>query len=128
MWERAPDPVLLNVFGTLRAEDLRSCSLVCRSWRSLCLDNLLWKRIFHRDFDVEPGARRTLAGGDQASAKVDWRKEYERLTDNVPCVEKQTVTRHSDEVVHVAFSHDGRQLVSCSKVIPGCKCSCLSVT
>ena len=39
-----------------------------------------------------------------------------RLVDCVPKVKVQSLDFHSDEVLHVAFSHDGNEIVSCSKV------------
>ncbi len=50
-----------------------------------------------------------------SAAAIDWKSEYVRLTDRVPSVECQTLTEHEDEVLHVSFSHDGRQIASCSK-------------
>ncbi len=49
-------------------------------------------------------------------AETNWRSEYERLTDAVPRMESQVLEAHCDEVLHVSFSHDGRQIASCSKV------------
>ena len=37
------------------------------------------------------------------------------MVDEVPVVLAQTLTAHDDEVLHVAFSHDGKQISSCSK-------------
>ena len=37
------------------------------------------------------------------------------MVDGVPVGLAQTLTAHEDEVLHVAFSHDGKQISSCSK-------------
>ena len=37
------------------------------------------------------------------------------MVDEVPVLLAQTLTAHDDEVLHVAFSHDGKQISSCSK-------------
>ena len=44
-----------------------------------------------------------------------WKKEYERLSDNVPCVELDKIEEHSDEVLHVSFSNNGMMFCTCSK-------------
>lgn len=61
------------------------------------------------------------------SASVSWYGEFRRLFDCIPCVEVQTLREHSDQVLHLAFSHKGHQFSSCSKdctvkvdVPPGC--------
>ena len=41
--------------------------------------------------------------------------EYRRMVDEVPVLLAQTLTAHDDEVLHVSFSHDGKQISSCSK-------------
>ena len=46
----------------------------------------------------------------------NWRLEYERYVDRVPKVEVAILKGHTDEVLHVTFSHDGMQIASCSRV------------
>ncbi len=77
-------------------------------WQQIARDNLLWKWLLRRDFRTDIPTLRPGA--------VCWRDEYERLVDRVPKVRVQSLTLHTDEVLHVAFSHDGNDLVSCSKV------------
>lgn len=71
---------------------------------------MLWRRIFLRDFKV------ALTFMPPHAHAVDWLAEYIRLFDTVPNVLAQTLTKHTDEVLHVTFSHDGKQIASCSKV------------
>ena len=52
---------------------------------------------------------------DSAPKSADWHSEYRRLSDSVPRVQCQVLSEHRDEVLHVSFSHDGRQIASCSK-------------
>lgn len=54
-------------------------------------------------------------GIPKARFESSWKSEYQRLFDQVPCEEMQVLTNHTDEVLHVKFSHDGSELVSCSK-------------
>ena len=83
---------------------------MCTNWNAISQDNLLWKYLFSRDFSktnrkfhLKPGAR-------------SWKEEYIRLKDEYPCVKKQTLKGHTDEVLHAAFSHSGLEIASCSKV------------
>ena len=49
------------------------------------------------------------------AAATSWFEEFRRLYDAVPCVEVQTLREHSDQVLHLSFSHSGGQFASCSK-------------
>lgn len=48
-------------------------------------------------------------------AATSWYEEFRRLYDRVPCVEVQTLKEHTDQVLHLSFSHSGYQFASCSK-------------
>lgn len=50
-----------------------------------------------------------------AVAALSWYREFKRLYDCIPCVEVQTLKEHHDQVLHLAFSHRGHRLSSCSK-------------
>lgn len=49
------------------------------------------------------------------TAATSWYEEFRRLYDMVPCVEVQTLKEHTDQVLHLSFSHSGYQFASCSK-------------
>ncbi|XP_005881902.1 PREDICTED: F-box/WD repeat-containing protein 5, partial [Myotis brandtii] len=49
------------------------------------------------------------------TAATSWYEEFRRLYDTVPCVEVQTLREHTDQVLHLSFSHSGYQFASCSK-------------
>ena len=49
------------------------------------------------------------------TAATSWFEEFRRLYDTVPCVEVQTLREHTDQVLHLSFSHSGYQFASCSK-------------
>lgn len=49
------------------------------------------------------------------AAAVSWYREFRRLFDCIPCVEVQTLREHTDQVLHLAFSHKGHRFSSCSK-------------
>lgn len=50
-----------------------------------------------------------------STAATSWYEEFRRLYDMVPCVEVQTLKEHTDQVLHLSFSHSGYQFASCSK-------------
>ena len=87
-----------------------TCSLVCKSWSRVSRDKLLWRALLARDFNKTELFLREAAGTD-----VSWISEYRRMVDEMPACLAQTLTTHDDEVLHVAFSHDGKQISSCSK-------------
>lgn len=49
------------------------------------------------------------------TAATSWYEEFQRLYDTVPCVEVQTLREHTDQVLHLSFSHSGYRFASCSK-------------
>ena len=51
-WGRLVEPVLDMVLSLLSAHDVVRCGEVCRHWNGASRDNVLWKRLFHRDFKV----------------------------------------------------------------------------
>ena len=117
-WSMLSDPLLVMIFKTLEVKDISSCSNVCVNWNIICQDNLLWKHLFRRDF-VNRRKRKKHKNKDEIRLKpgaVSWKEEYIRLKDRYPCVRKQTLKGHTDEVLHCAFSHNGSEIASCSKV------------
>ncbi len=51
-WGHLVEPVLDMVLSHLTARQVLDCGLVCKSWNMASRDNLLWKRLFRRDFKV----------------------------------------------------------------------------
>jgi len=81
---------------------------MCKSWYTSANDDMLWKRLFLSCYKLP---RTTQI----ANFGLSWKSEFERLLDKAPCEEMQELSDHKDEVLHVKFSHDGSELVSCSK-------------
>ena len=104
-----PDSLLLYIFGFLSPKEIMLASEVCRNWHRLSLDELLWKRILQR----------TLFSGARDHVEVprcsSWFEEFRWIHQNTPLIESQVLPGHSDEVLHVAFSHDGKLLSTSSK-------------
>uniref|UniRef100_A0ABM5F6L7 F-box/WD repeat-containing protein 5 isoform X2 n=1 Tax=Pogona vitticeps TaxID=103695 RepID=A0ABM5F6L7_9SAUR len=103
-----PDSILFEIFLYLDHTDVLSAGRVCRQWHAVAQDEVLWKELFYRyyriprDIPRHPGA-------------VSWSAEFQRLYDTIPCVEVETLKEHTDQVLHLSFSHSGYLFASCSK-------------
>ena len=107
-WEDLPVEILVKIFSFLsERSDIFNCLLVCKRWFNSGHDNQLWKQYFIRHFKPKTSVIR--------DENTTWKLEFERLCAHVPIKHWQTLSLHTDEVLHVKFSHDGKQLVSCSK-------------
>lgn len=116
LWGILPDPLLVMIFQTLEVKDVVSCSEVCVNWNDICKDQLLWKHLFIRDLEVKKSNTdgRSIYP-ELRHVALRWKDEYIRVTDHVPCILTQTLKEHQDEVLHIAFSHNGAEIASCSK-------------
>ena len=107
-WIDLPEPILHQIFGYLNKTDIYNASLSCKHWYFASCDNVLWKRLFHRDLKIS----QTMTIRDENST---WKEEYRNLTDEIPTILSQDLNEHKDEVLHVTFSNDGLEFASCSK-------------
>ncbi|XP_025112434.1 F-box/WD repeat-containing protein 5-like [Pomacea canaliculata] len=103
-----PDSLLLEIFSHLSPKCLGRLACVCSHFRRIVSDELLWKNMFIRHFKV-PQSVPLLPGA------TSWRIEYQRLCDRTPEVLHQELQGHTDEVLHVSFSHNGRMFATTSK-------------
>ncbi len=103
---------LVEIFKQLPVKDLISCSLVSKAWHEAANDILLWKQLLVKDFAIK---KKHLANKPN---DCDFKSEYIRLCDEGPSVLLQTLESHKDEVLDLAFSKDGTEMVSCSRVSP----------
>ncbi|XP_019331398.2 F-box/WD repeat-containing protein 5 [Alligator mississippiensis] len=103
-----PDSVLYEIFLYLDHVDVLSATLVCRQWHAVARDEFLWKELFYRYYRISREVPRHPVA-------VSWYDEFQRLYDTIPCVEVQTLREHSDQVLHLSFSHSGYLFASCSK-------------
>ena len=104
-----PRELLLHILRHLSdPADLCRASQVCWLWWRLCQDDVLWRRVTLSRYNI-PVMRASRP------VRKSWILEYKRLTDEVPSELSQTVTAHTDEVLHVSFSHSGHELITCSK-------------
>ncbi|XP_063000527.1 F-box/WD repeat-containing protein 5 [Elgaria multicarinata webbii] len=103
-----PDSILVEIFLYLDYADVLSAGLACRQWRAVAQDEVLWKELFYKYYRVARDVPRHPAA-------ASWYGEFQRLYDTIPCVEVETLKEHSDQVVHLSFSHNGYMFASCSK-------------
>lgn len=103
-----PDCLLYQIFLSLGPADLLAAGLVCHQWQAVSRDEFLWREQFYRYYQVA----RTVP---RHPAATSWYEEFRRLYDRVPCVEVQTLREHTDQVLHLSFSHSGHRFASCSK-------------
>lgn len=103
-----PDCLVYQIFLSLGPADVLAAGLVCRQWQAVSRDEFLWREQFYRYYQVARDVPRHPAA-------TSWYEEFRRLYDTVPCVEVQTLREHTDQVLHLSFSHSGYQFASCSK-------------
>lgn len=53
-WCLIPDPILLKILNHLSAKDILRAGQCCRRWNEISKDDFFWKKLFQRDFKVEP--------------------------------------------------------------------------
>ncbi|XP_059958043.1 F-box/WD repeat-containing protein 5 isoform X2 [Mesoplodon densirostris] len=103
-----PDSLVYQIFLNLGPADVLAAGLVCHQWQAVSRDEFLWREQFYRYYQVARNVPRHPAA-------TSWYEEFRRLYDTVPCVEVQTLREHTDQVLHLSFSHSGYQFASCSK-------------
>ncbi|CAN9504493.1 unnamed protein product [Ophioblennius macclurei] len=103
-----PDSLVLEIFLHLPHDVVLRAGLTCRQWLAVSRDEFLWRELFYSYYRIPRSVPRHPAA-------VSWYREFKRLFDCIPCVEVQTLREHSDQVLHLAFSHRGHRFSSCSK-------------
>ncbi|XP_008304714.1 F-box/WD repeat-containing protein 5 [Stegastes partitus] len=103
-----PDSLVLEIFLRLPHDAVLRAGLTCRQWLAVSRDEFLWRELFYSYYRIPRCVPRHPAA-------VSWYREFKRLFDCIPCVEVQTLREHSDQVLHLAFSHRGHRFSSCSK-------------
>lgn len=109
VWTELPDNLLLHIFCFLSPKEVLLAGEVCRNWHRLSKDKMLWKFLFQEAFN--PSMNKVTLPNSSTS----WLAEFQRIRCNTPFVESQVLEEHTDEVLHVAFSHDGQLFASSSK-------------
>ncbi|XP_062589029.1 F-box/WD repeat-containing protein 5-like [Saccostrea cucullata] len=107
MWTDIPESLLLHIFSYLDANHLIPVSQTCKIWCRVAFDESLWKALLWRTWDIH--------GVTLPPGKDSWYLEYKRLHYNCPVILTEVLKDHSDEVLHVSFSHRGDMFSTTSK-------------
>lgn len=107
-WYHIPKQLLLNIFQYLSATDLIKAGLTCSTWQQTSTDELLWRDLLRKDFgiDTSSGIR---------PGQTSWLQEYKRLSYHAPHCQTSELRKHTDQVLHVSFAHNGTMFATCSK-------------
>ena len=81
---------------------------VSKTWCRVAADEYLWRDLVYRHWSID----RSIP---QSRFCSSWREEYERLSDHCPVIESEVLRSHTDQVLHVSFSHDGQLFATTSK-------------
>lgn len=111
-WTELPDNLLLDIFSFLSPKEALNAGQVCRNWYRLSKDEMLWKSLLQETLFPDRTKKIKLKLPKSASS---WLKEFQRIHYKTPFVESQILEEHTDEVLHVTFSHNGQLLASSSK-------------
>ncbi|XP_033127172.1 F-box/WD repeat-containing protein 5-like [Anneissia japonica] len=108
IWLCLPDSLILHIFTFLSSRDLQRCAQTCKSWLRISQDELLWKLLLYREWKIDSSIK-------LANNRRSYRREFKRLAFHTPKVQYQVLREHTDQVLHVSFSHNGKMFSSCSK-------------
>ncbi|XP_019643356.1 PREDICTED: F-box/WD repeat-containing protein 5-like isoform X1 [Branchiostoma belcheri] len=108
LWLSLPDSILLHVFSFLNSKEVAKAGITSKKWHRVSQDDLLWKDLLYSEFSVS----RTIP---MAPLKTSWRSEFRRLHFLSPVALTETLKEHTDQVLHVSFSHNGKMFASSSK-------------
>ncbi|XP_066293861.1 F-box/WD repeat-containing protein 5-like [Branchiostoma lanceolatum] len=108
LWLSLPDSILLHVFSFLNSKEVAKAGITSKKWHRVSQDDLLWKDLLYSEFSVS----RTIP---MAPFKLSWWSEFRRLHYFSPVALTETLKEHTDQVLHVSFSHNGKMFASSSK-------------
>ncbi|XP_071802672.1 F-box/WD repeat-containing protein 5-like isoform X2 [Asterias amurensis] len=108
VWLCLPDSLVLQIFTYLSSAELLRAAQSCKAWHRISKDELLWKALLYEEWKIDRCM--PLPPGH-----TSFFREFRRLKCHVPCIEVQVLREHTDQVLHVSFSHNGKMFGTCSK-------------
>ena len=72
-----PDEILLEIFKNLRFTSIGTLAQVCRKWRLLALDEVLWRKMFLEHFETSVSLPINMPPGGAISWRMAFKKKYE---------------------------------------------------
>ena len=82
----------------ISCRDVARAGRTCRKWQDLSADDILWRKIILRDFQIEDHIR--LESLDRQEA-TSWRAEYHRMVDNTPEICTEVDTDSSSDALNI---------------------------
>ena len=117
IFETMPDSILLEIFKHIRFTSLGTVAQVCRRWRRVALDELLWRNMFLKHYSLPPST-------NMPPGAISWRMEFKRLYDEAPVVtadeDKVFVQPFFEDIIdnvgisQASFSNDGTKFALCA--------------
>lgn len=108
MWDTLPDDIILHIFSFLSPFSVVRMSETCRRMNEIAFDEQLWRQHFYQYYRIP----RSIG---IAPGKTSWLQEFKRLYYHTPAVKGTIIKQHTDQVLHVSFSHNGKMFATCSK-------------
>uniref|UniRef100_T1JEH6 F-box domain-containing protein n=1 Tax=Strigamia maritima TaxID=126957 RepID=T1JEH6_STRMM len=108
LWQLLPDSVLLYIFTYLDSKEVINCGQTCKTWNRVSYDEFLWRDMFYKDWKIPIGTSRK-------PDKMSWFDEYKRLKYHTPMIATEILYEHTNQVLHVSFSHNGEMFATSSK-------------
>lgn len=102
------DNIKTLLISLLRQQSNKDHIYFIRCWYRVSRDELLWKDVFYRHWKIDRNI-------PMAPGKSSWLQEYKRLQYHTPAVESEVIRQHTDQVLHVSFSHNGKMFATSSK-------------
>ena len=124
-WLELPPNVFIHILQFLEPLDIQRVASVCKDWSMYAKDDVLWKEMIYSKFlstrtdmliPIDQN-QRLAVHQDQLCVKNDsyWYEEFQRLYCQTPCKVSCVIDDHKDEVLHVAFSSNGKLMATCSR-------------
>ena len=80
----------------------------CKNWYRIAQDDFLWRNLVICNWKMPQNIR-------LPTEAVSWKAEFKRLYYHAPLIESEVLTDHTDQVLHISYSHNGQLFATSSK-------------